>query len=160
MTLAWTDDEIAELGPGLRQFVEASLPRGRGVRTCSICGEQFRQRGGLRSRHCRECRLRDRRKRERERIARRRGVAAAPLAARNCEAGNPDQPQAVFVKRCRVHPDTVRRCRREPEEAGAIPFLAHRHGPAVRKDEPTVALSSQRGRGVHHSRQISARPER
>jgi hypothetical protein len=41
---------------------------------------------------------------------------------------NPDQPQAVFVERFRVHPDTVRRCRRELEEAGAIPFLPHRHG--------------------------------
>ena len=39
----------------------------------------------------------------------------------------PDQPQAAFVKRFRVHPITVRRCRRELEEAGAIPFLAHRH---------------------------------
>jgi hypothetical protein len=43
---------------------------------------------------------------------------------------NPDQPQAAFVKRFRVHPLTVRRCRRELEETGAIPFLAHRHGPA------------------------------
>jgi hypothetical protein len=40
---------------------------------------------------------------------------------------NPDQPQAAFVKLCRVHPYTVRRCRRELEEAGAIPFLEHRH---------------------------------
>jgi hypothetical protein len=40
---------------------------------------------------------------------------------------NPDQPQAAFVKLCRVHPNTVRRARRELEEAGAIPFLAHRH---------------------------------
>jgi hypothetical protein len=40
---------------------------------------------------------------------------------------NPDQPQADFVKLCRVHPNTVRRTRRELEEAGAIPFLAHRH---------------------------------
>jgi hypothetical protein len=43
---------------------------------------------------------------------------------------DPDQPQAAFVKRFRVHPITVKRCRRELEEAGAIPFLAHRHGPA------------------------------
>jgi hypothetical protein len=40
---------------------------------------------------------------------------------------NPDQPQAAFVKLCRVHPYTVRRTRRELEDAGAIPFLAHRH---------------------------------
>jgi hypothetical protein len=44
---------------------------------------------------------------------------------------NPDQPQAAFVRRFRVHPITVRRCRRELEEAGVIPILAHRHGPAV-----------------------------
>jgi hypothetical protein len=43
---------------------------------------------------------------------------------------NPDQPQAAFVKWFRVHPITVRRCRRELEEAGAIPILPHRHGPA------------------------------
>jgi hypothetical protein len=42
---------------------------------------------------------------------------------------NADQPQASFVKQFRVHPITVRRCRRELEEAGAIPVLAHRHGP-------------------------------
>jgi hypothetical protein len=40
---------------------------------------------------------------------------------------NPDQPQADFVRLCHVHPNTVRRCRRELEEAGAIPYLAHRH---------------------------------
>jgi hypothetical protein len=40
---------------------------------------------------------------------------------------NPDQPQATFVKECRVHPNTVRRTRQELEETGAIPFLAHRH---------------------------------
>jgi hypothetical protein len=40
---------------------------------------------------------------------------------------NPDQPQADFVKLCRVHPNTVRRTRRELEEAGVIPFLEHRH---------------------------------
>jgi hypothetical protein len=43
---------------------------------------------------------------------------------------NPDRPQAAFVKLCRVHPNTVRRCRQELEQAGAIPYLAHRHGPA------------------------------
>jgi hypothetical protein len=42
---------------------------------------------------------------------------------------NPDLPQAAFVERFRVHPITVRRCRRELEEAGTIRFLAHRHGP-------------------------------
>jgi hypothetical protein len=46
---------------------------------------------------------------------------------------DPDRPQATFVKLCRVHPDTVRRCRRQLEEAGAIPYLAHRHGPAQAK---------------------------
>ena len=40
---------------------------------------------------------------------------------------DPDQPQATFVRRFRVHPITVRRCRRELEEAGAIPYLEHRH---------------------------------
>jgi hypothetical protein len=44
---------------------------------------------------------------------------------------DPDRPQAAFVKLCRVHPITVRRCRRELEEAGAIPVLAHRHGPSL-----------------------------
>jgi hypothetical protein len=44
---------------------------------------------------------------------------------------NPDQPQAAFVRRFRVHPITVRRCRRELEEAGVIPVLAHRHGPSL-----------------------------
>jgi hypothetical protein len=43
---------------------------------------------------------------------------------------NPDQPQAVFVKRFHVHPNTVRQTRRELEEAGEIPVLTHRHGPA------------------------------
>jgi hypothetical protein len=40
---------------------------------------------------------------------------------------DPDRPQATFVSLCRVHPITVRRCRRELEEAGAIPYLEHRH---------------------------------
>jgi len=40
----------------------------------------------------------------------------------------PDQPQATFVKQFGVHPLTVRRCRRELEEGGAIPVLPHRHG--------------------------------
>jgi hypothetical protein len=57
-------------------------------------------------------------------VERRDAVRAALLA-------NPDQPQAVFVKRCRVHPDTVRRTRRELEEAGKIPFLVHRHSKAA-----------------------------
>jgi hypothetical protein len=59
-------------------------------------------------------------------VERRDAVRAALLA-------NPDQPQAVFVKRCRVHPDTVRRTRRELEEAGVIPFLAHRHSNAAQR---------------------------
>ena len=59
---------------------------------------------------------------------------AEPKAARHTELRaalleNPDQPQATFVKRFRVHPITVRRCRRELEEAGEIPVLTHRHGP-------------------------------
>jgi hypothetical protein len=40
---------------------------------------------------------------------------------------NPDQPQAAFVRSCHVHPYTVRRCRHELEQAGAIPYLEHRH---------------------------------
>jgi hypothetical protein len=48
-------------------------------------------------------------------------------ALRTALLENPNQPQATFVKLCRVHPNTVRRCRRELDEAGAIPFLAHRH---------------------------------
>jgi hypothetical protein len=44
---------------------------------------------------------------------------------------DPDQPQAAIVKCCCVHPDTVRRTRRELEEAGVIPFLAHRHSKAA-----------------------------
>jgi hypothetical protein len=39
---------------------------------------------------------------------------------------NPDQPQAVFVERFRAHPRTVRRTRRELEQAGEIPVLTHR----------------------------------
>jgi hypothetical protein len=64
----------------------------------------------------------------------------APSVARRQHAevraallANPDQPQAVFVKHCHVHPDTVRRTRREPEEAGVIPFLAHRHSNAAQR---------------------------
>ena len=44
---------------------------------------------------------------------------------------NPDQPQAAFVAGFHVHPNTVRRCRRELEEAGVIPYLAHRHAAHV-----------------------------
>jgi hypothetical protein len=62
----------------------------------------------------------------------------APSVARRQHAAiraalleNPDRPQAEFVKRCGVHPDTVRRTRRELEEAGEIPFLAHRHSNAA-----------------------------
>jgi len=52
---------------------------------------------------------------------------------------NPDQPQAVFVARFRVHPDTVRRCRRELEAAGAIPILAHR----LRRHTPLAEAAGQ-----------------
>jgi hypothetical protein len=65
------------------------------------------------------------------------GPAVLPLAPptdrraelREALLENPDQPQAAFVRLCRVHPNTVRRCRRELEEAEDIPFLPHRHGP-------------------------------
>jgi hypothetical protein len=50
-------------------------------------------------------------------------------AVRAALTENPDRSQASLVKECKVHPDTVRRCRRELEEAGAIPVLPHRHGP-------------------------------
>jgi hypothetical protein len=65
-------------------------------------------------------------------------VLPAPSVARRQHAAiraalleNPDRPQAEFVKRYRVHPDTVRRTRHELEEAGEIPFLAHRHANAA-----------------------------
>ena len=58
-------------------------------------------------------------------------------AVRTALLENPDQPQSAFVKRYRVHPDTVQRTRRELEEAGAIPFLAHRHGPADHREAST-----------------------
>jgi len=58
-------------------------------------------------------------------------------AVRTALLENPDQPQSTFVKRYRVHPDTVQRTRRELEEAGAIPFLAHRHGPADHREAST-----------------------
>ena len=54
---------------------------------------------------------------------------------------NPDQPQAAFVRRFRVHPITVKRCRRELEETGAIPVLEHRHGPARVRDDNLASMS-------------------
>jgi hypothetical protein len=58
-------------------------------------------------------------------------VTGRHAAIRAALLENPDRPQAEFVKRCRVHPDTVRRTRRELEEAGEIPFLVHRHSKAT-----------------------------
>jgi hypothetical protein len=40
-----------------------------------------------------------------------------------------------------VHPDTVRRTRHELEEAGVIPFLAHRHSKA--RPEPAQEHPSE-----------------
>jgi hypothetical protein len=54
-------------------------------------------------------------------LAARHASIAADLIA------NPDQSQAALVRKHRCHPDTIRRTRRELEEAGKIPFLAHRH---------------------------------
>jgi hypothetical protein len=60
---------------------------------------------------------------------------------------NPDQPQAAFVARFHVHPNTVRRCRRELEEAGAIPFLSHRHATPEQTTVVPAATLSQSARG-------------
>jgi hypothetical protein len=102
MTNRWSDEELAELGPGLRAFVEASPPRGRGFGTCSICGERFRKLRGPRAKHCGVCRLSLRRKKERERVAQRRGVsAAAPLVARKCDVcGGRYRPKRVWQRYC------------------------------------------------------------
>ena len=102
MTNRWSDEELAELGPGLRAFVEASLPRGRGIMTCKACGEQFRKLRGPSTKHCWVCRLSLRRKKERERVAHRRGVSAtAPLAARKCDTcGGRYRPKRAWQHYC------------------------------------------------------------
>jgi len=57
-------------------------------------------------------------------------------AMRTAMIANPDQPQATFVKLYGMHPASVRLTRRELEEAGTIPFLPHRHGPALGSRKP------------------------
>jgi hypothetical protein len=69
-------------------------------------------------------------------------VAGRHAAVRAALLENPDRPQAEFVKRCRVHPDTVRRTRRELEEAGEIPFLVHRHSKATQRKRAAAGLNA------------------
>jgi hypothetical protein len=52
----WTPDEIAEFGPALRQFIQASDTTSRMRRTCAGCGEKFRCWRGRPSRFCATCR--------------------------------------------------------------------------------------------------------
>jgi len=50
----WSESELAELGPMLRGYIEASLPRRRRTQgaACATCGERFGDHPGRRSRFC------------------------------------------------------------------------------------------------------------
>ena len=81
----WLREELDELGPGLRAFVEASIPARSHVHAgCARCGERFRLPRGPRSRWCVTCRPIERERAERERL-RRRTKMPAP-GRRACES--------------------------------------------------------------------------
>jgi hypothetical protein len=54
----WTEAELDDLGPMLRGYIEASLPRKREDRrtACAACGVRFGNHPGKRSRFCPACR--------------------------------------------------------------------------------------------------------
>jgi hypothetical protein len=64
----WTEAELAELGPMLRSYVEASLLRKRDPHRagCATCGEVFSNHPGRRSRFCPACRPQERLRAARE----------------------------------------------------------------------------------------------
>ena len=64
----WSETELAELGPLLRGYVEASLPRKPDAQraACTSCGEKFGDHPGRRSRFCPECRPQERLRAARE----------------------------------------------------------------------------------------------
>jgi hypothetical protein len=81
----WLPEELDELGPGLRAFIEAPISARSGTHAlCARCGAQFRLPRGPRSRWCGTCRPVERERSERERLRRRAKIPAPGL--RVCEA--------------------------------------------------------------------------
>jgi hypothetical protein len=73
----WSENELAELGPMLRGYIEASLPRkcDNPLAACATCGEKFGNHPGLRSRFCPACRPQERLRAAREGMRRLRATA-------------------------------------------------------------------------------------
>ena len=86
----WTNDELAELGPGLRGFVEASAFRNHGKQygRCVTCGEPFGSPPGTRSRHCPACRP------EAQRLAVREGMRRLRRQRKSTSSPSPDRAGA------------------------------------------------------------------
>ena len=70
----WSESQLAELGPMLRGYIEASFPRKRDAQhsACTNCGDKFGNHPGRRSRFCPACRPQDRLRAAREGMRRRR----------------------------------------------------------------------------------------
>jgi hypothetical protein len=78
----WSESELTELGPMLRGYIEASLPRRRDAHRagCATCGEWFGNHPGLRSRFCPACRPQERLRAAREGMRRLRRRRKATFA--------------------------------------------------------------------------------
>ena len=87
----WSETELAELGPMLRGYVEASLPRGPDAQraACTNCGEKFGDHPGRRSRFCQACRPQERLRAARE------GMRRLRAYRREFAAPAGDVPHAV-----------------------------------------------------------------
>jgi hypothetical protein len=97
----WTADEIAELGPLLRQYVQASLrvdTTSEKRRTCACCGEKFRRQRGRPSPFCATCKPEQRALAERNRLALRHHHVIEPRICTGC--GQKFQAQRRWAKYC------------------------------------------------------------
>jgi hypothetical protein len=120
----WKQEELDELGPGLRAFVEASIHARAGAHgTCARCGERFRLPRGPRSRWCPICRPIERERTERERL-RRRAKMPAP-GRRTCEScGHSYRAARSWSRYCSLAcAQKAYRARRQSNQAGAGALL-------------------------------------
>jgi hypothetical protein len=120
----WKREELDELGPGLRAFVEASIHARAGAHgTCARCGERFRLPRGPRSRWCPICRPIERERTERERL-RRRAKMPAP-GRRTCEScGHSYRAARSWSRYCSLAcAQKAYRARRQSNQAGAGALL-------------------------------------
>jgi hypothetical protein len=94
----WSESELAELGPMLRGYIEASLPRKRDARraACATCGELFGNHPGRPSRFCPACRGQERLRAAREGMRR--------LRAHRKLAGETRAQKSAAISECRSSP--------------------------------------------------------